>query len=93
MESLNTVADDVHAFMTITIIMMATFGRMTQEHEHDNEFTVLQWPPQSTDVNPIEHICDVVEREICIMDVQLKNLQQFCDVFKAIGNIISEECL
>ncbi len=43
--------------------------------EHDNEFTLLKWPPQSPDLNPIEHIWDVVEREIRIMDVQQTNLQ------------------
>ncbi len=32
--------------------------------EHDNELTLLKWPPQSPDLNPIEHIWDVVEREI-----------------------------
>ncbi len=32
--------------------------------EHDNELTLLKWPPQSADLNPIEHIWDVVEREI-----------------------------
>ncbi len=44
--------------------------------EHDNEFTLLKWPPQSPDLNPTEHLWDVVEREIHIMDVQPTNLQQ-----------------
>jgi len=60
--------------------------------EHDNEFTLLKWPPQSPDLNPKEHLCDVVEREICIMDVQPTNLQQLRDAIMSIRNKISEEC-
>ncbi len=52
--------------------------------EHDNEFTLLQWPPQSPDLNPIKQLWDVVEREICIMDVQPTNLQQLCDAIMSI---------
>ncbi len=59
--------------------------------EHDNEFTLL-WPPQSPDLNPIEHLWDVVEREIHIMDVQTTNLQQLCDAIMTIWTKISEEC-
>lgn len=33
-------------------------------------FTVLKSPPQSPDPNPIEHLWDVAEHEIPIMDVQ-----------------------
>ncbi len=59
--------------------------------EHDNEFTLLKWPPQSPDLNPIEHFWDVVEREIRIMDVQPTNLQQLCDAIISIWTKISEE--
>ncbi len=61
--------------------------------EHDNEFTLLKWPPQSPDLNPIEHLWDVVEREIRIMDVQPTNLQQLRDAIMSIWTKISEECL
>ncbi len=60
--------------------------------EHDNEFTLLKWPPQSPDLNPIEYLWDVVEREILIMDVQPTNLQQLCDAIMSIWTKISEEC-
>ncbi len=60
--------------------------------EHDNEFTLLKWPPQSPDLNPIEHLWDVVEQEIRIMDVQPTNLQQLRDAIMSIWTNISEEC-
>ncbi len=60
--------------------------------EHDNEFTLLKWLTQSPDLNPIEHLWDVVEREIHIMDVQMTNLQQLCDAIISILTKISEEC-
>uniref|UniRef100_A0A3Q2XVP0 SH2 domain-containing protein n=1 Tax=Hippocampus comes TaxID=109280 RepID=A0A3Q2XVP0_HIPCM len=60
--------------------------------EHDNEFTVLKWTPQSPDLNPIEHLWDVVEREIRIMDVQPTNLRPLCDAIMSIWTKLSEEC-
>ncbi len=60
--------------------------------EHDNEFTLLKWPPWSPDLSPIEHLWDVVEREIHIMDVQPTNLQQLRDAIMSIWTKISEEC-
>jgi len=44
--------------------------------EHDNEFTVLKWPPQSPDLNKVEHVWDVVEQELCALDVHPTNLHQ-----------------
>ncbi len=44
----------------------------------------------SPDLNPIEHLWDVVEREIRIMDVQPTNLQQLRDDIMSIWTKISE---
>ncbi len=100
---LSIVADHVHPFMTT--VYTSSDGYFQQYNapchkaqiisdwflEHDNEFILLKWPPQSPDLNPIEHLWDVVEREICIMDVQPTNLQQLCDAIISIWTKISEE--
>ncbi len=79
---LSIVAGHVHPFMTT--VQPSSDGYFQQDNaprhkaqiisdwflEHDNEFTLLKWPPQSPDLNPIEHLCDVEEREIRIKDVQ-----------------------
>ncbi len=101
---LSIVTDHVHLFM-ITV-HLSSDGYFQQDNapchktqiisdwflEHDNEFTLLKWPPQSPDLNPIEHLWVVVEREIHIMDVQPTNLQQLRDVIMTIWTKISEEC-
>ncbi len=98
------VADHVHPFMTT--VFRSSDGYIQQDNapchkaqiisdwflECDNEFTLLKWSPQSPDLNPIEHLWDVVEREICIMDVQPTNLQQLRDAIMSIWTKISEEC-
>ncbi len=79
--SLSIVSDHVHPFMTTVHHLLMYFQQDNAPcHkaqiisdwflEHDNEFTLLKRPPQSPDLNPIEHLWDVVEREIHIMDLQ-----------------------
>ncbi len=101
---LSIFAVHVHPFMTT--VYTSSDGYFQQDNaprykaqiisdwflEHDNEFTLLKWPPQSPDLNPIEQLWDVVEREIHIMDVQTTNLQQLCDAIMSIWTKISEEC-
>ncbi len=101
---LSIVADHVLPFMTT--VYPSSDGYFQQDNalyhkaqsisdwflEHDNEFTLLKWPPQSADLNPIEHLWDVVKQEIHIMDVQPTNLQQLCDAIMTIWTKIYEEC-
>ncbi len=101
---LSIVADHVNSFMTT--VYPCSDGYLQQGNapshkaqiisdwflEHDNEFTLLKWPPQSPYLNPIEHLWDLAEWEICIMDVQLTNLQQLHDAIMSIWTKISEEC-
>ncbi len=98
------VADHVHPFMTTVYLSFNDYFQQDNApcykaqiisdwfHEHDNEFTLLKWPPQSPDLNPIEHRWDAVEREIWIMDMQPTNLQQLRDAIMSIWTKISEEC-
>ncbi len=96
-------SDNVHPFMTTVYHLLMYFQQDNAAcHkaqiisdwflEHDDEFTLLTRPPQSPDLNPIEHLWDVEEREIHIMDVQPTNLQQLCDAIMTIWTKISEEC-
>ena len=41
-------------------------AKIVQEwfEEHDKEFKVLPWPPNSPDLNPIEHLWDVLEKQV-----------------------------
>uniref|UniRef100_A0A8C1LXF1 Transposable element Tc1 transposase n=1 Tax=Cyprinus carpio TaxID=7962 RepID=A0A8C1LXF1_CYPCA len=101
---LSIVSDHVHPFMTT--MYPSSDGYFQQDNapchkariisnwflEHDNEFTVLKWPPQSPDLNPIEHLWDVVERELRALDVHPTNLHQLQDAILSIWANISKEC-
>lgn len=44
--------------------------------EHSNAFPMLKWPPRSPDLNPIEHLWDVVWKKIQIGSVLQTSLQE-----------------
>ncbi len=74
------------------IYMSQSSNHLRLFFENDKEFTLLKWSPRSPDLSPIEHLWDLVEQEIRIMDVQPTNLQQLRDAIMSIWTKISEEC-
>ncbi len=101
--NLSIVADHFHPFLTTVYPSSDVYFQQDNASchkpqiisywfiEHD-EFTLIKWPPHSPALNPIEHLWDVVEWEIHIMDVQPPNLQQLRDAIMSIWTKISEEC-
>ena len=61
-------------------------------HEHDSEFSDLQWTPQSPGLDPVEHLWDVVEQEIGSMNAHLMNLQKSGFAVTSTWTRISKHC-
>uniref|UniRef100_A0A8C5M1K7 Transposase n=1 Tax=Leptobrachium leishanense TaxID=445787 RepID=A0A8C5M1K7_9ANUR len=82
------VADKVHPIMLVYLNGDGFFqqdnapschgARIVQEwfQEHEGEFTLLQWPPESPDLNPIDYLWEEVERAIRQLVPQPSNLTE-----------------
>ncbi len=55
---------------------------MVQEwfEELNNEFEVLTWRPSSPDLNSIEHLWDVMKKQVRSMEAPPRNLQDLKDL-------------
>lgn len=59
---------------------------------HGSQITVLRRHQRSSDLKPTEHLCDAVEEEIHVVDVQSANLQQLCDtIFQHLWSLCQKE--
>jgi len=84
---LNIVEDQVHLFMTV--VFPSGSGLFQQDNapchtahivqewfeEHDEEFKVLPWSPNSPDFNPSEHLWDVRDQQVRSTAAPPRNLQ------------------
>ncbi|KAK3533242.1 hypothetical protein QTP70_013655 [Hemibagrus guttatus] len=89
---LSIVADHVHPFMeTLFPDGCVLFqkdnaschkAKMVQEwfDDHNNQFVVLTPPPNSPDLNPIQHLWDVLDMQVRAMEAPPHNLQDLKDL-------------
>ena len=47
--------------------------------EHGAQFLLMSWQPNSPDLNPIQHIWDVMERQLRFQIPPSRNISDFCD--------------
>lgn len=52
--------------------------------ECDIDFAALKYPPQTSELSPIEQLWDAVEQEIHNTGVKKKGLQHLCDTIVSI---------
>lgn len=59
----------------------------------DNNITLLDWPPQSPDLNPIEHLWNHIKRQLCQYPTQAKGVWEIWErVVEVWGKIEPEVC-
>ncbi|XDV35461.1 hypothetical protein PO909_005404 [Leuciscus waleckii] len=68
-------------------------AKITKEWLHNNSVTVLEWPSQSPDLNPIEHLWRDLKMAVHQrLPSNLTELHQLHDAIMSIWTKISEEC-
>jgi transposase len=65
----------------------------TMEWKEDNLLSCLPWPAQSPDLNPIEHLWDVLERKVRLRKPHPKNKKELVNVLQEEWNKIEPKVL
>jgi hypothetical protein len=63
-------------------------AKLTKQWFVDNSVTVLDWPAQSPDLNPIEHLWDEVKRRLGSLPTRVVNAEDLWERIQSIWNDI-----
>ena len=68
-------------------------AKIVKQWMQNNSVKNIPWPAQSPDLNPIEHLWDVLERKVRKHDPHPKNLTELMIILKEEWNKIEPEVL
>ncbi|GBC23363.1 IS630 family transposase [Rhizophagus irregularis DAOM 181602=DAOM 197198] len=68
-------------------------ARTVSQWKEDNSVSTIPWPAQSPDLNPIEHLWDVLERKVRAHKPHPKNIRELMVVLEEKWNNIEPEIL
>jgi len=68
-------------------------ARIVRQWKEDNSVSSLPWPAQSPDLNPIEHLWDVLERKVQAHKPHPKNVGELMEVLEEEWGKIEPEVL
>jgi len=63
-------------------------ANLTKKWFEDNNVTLLDWPPQSPDLNPIEHLWDEVDRRLRNLPGQIHSKKDLWEKIQQVWNDI-----
>ena len=66
-------------------------SRLTTQWLDDNDIDVLQWPSQSPDLNPIEHLWQHLKRQLATYEGEPKSMNELWERVEAEWNKITPE--
>ena len=68
-------------------------AKKTKQWMKDNDIALLDWPPQSPDLNPIEHLWDHIKKQLCKYETLAKGVWEIWErVSEVWENIEPEVC-
>ena len=68
-------------------------ANLTKQWFDDNDINLLEWPPQSPDLNPIEHLWNEIDRRLRKLETRVHSQDQLWEAIQKIWVEMDDEFL
>ncbi|GFW80839.1 transposase domain containing protein [Trichonephila clavipes] len=76
---LKTIADQLHPYMAYVFPAGNGMFQLDNVPCQKSKIVLMAWPPNSSDINPIKYIWDVMERQLRVKRPPIRNISDLCD--------------